>query len=78
MSLKKCLHKKKNNKKGIEQMNDILEDLEMEFEQEKLTKLAAERMRLKVRLELVEREIRDCSFHFYVGQDGLIEVSHFH
>lgn len=59
-------------------MNDILEDLEMEFEQEKLTKLAAERMRLKMRLSLVEQEIRDRSFHFYVGQDGLIEVSHFH
>jgi hypothetical protein len=59
-------------------MNDILEDLEMEFEHENLTKLAAERMRLKVRLSLVEQEIRNCSFHFYVGQDGLIEVSHFH
>ena len=78
MSLKKCLRKKKNNKKGIEQMNDILEDLEMEFEQEQLTKLAAERMRLKVRLGLVEQEIRDSSFHFYLGQDGLVEVSHFH
>jgi hypothetical protein len=59
-------------------MNDILEDLEMEFEHEKLTKLADERMRLKVRLSLVEQEIRNRSFHFYVGQDGLIEVSHFH
>lgn len=78
MSLKKCLHKKKNKKRGIDKMNDILEDLEMEFEQKKLTKLAAERMRLKVRLALVEQEIRGCSFHFYVGQDGLVEVSHFH
>ena len=59
-------------------MNDILEDLEMEFEQEQLTKLAAERMRLKVRLSLVEQQIRDCSLHFYVDQDGLVEVSHFH
>ena len=59
-------------------MNDILEDLEMEFEQEKLTKLAAERMRLKVRLSLVEQEIRNRSFHFYVGKDGLVETSHFH
>ena len=59
-------------------MNDILEDLEMEFEQEKLTKLAAERMRLKVRLSLVEQEIRNRSFHFYLNQDGLVEVSHFH
>ena len=59
-------------------MNDILEDLEMEFEQEKLTKLAAERMRLRVRLSLVEQEIRNCSFHFYLNQDGLFEVSHFH
>jgi hypothetical protein len=50
----------------------------MEFEHEKLTKLADERMRLKVRLSLVEQEIRNRSFHFYVGQDGLIEVSHFH
>ena len=59
-------------------MNDILEDLEMEFEHENLTKLAAERMRLKVRLSFLEKEIRNRSFHFYVGQDGLIEVSHFH
>ena len=59
-------------------MNDILDDLEMEFEHENLTKLADERMRLKVRLSLVEQEIRNRSFHFYVGQDGLIEVSHFH
>ena len=50
----------------------------MDFEQEQLTKLAAERMRLRMRLSLVEQEIRDRSLHFYVGQDGLIEVSHFH
>ena len=49
----------RKNKKRSE-MNDILEDLEMEFEQEKLTKLAAERMRLRVRLSLVEQEIRNC------------------
>ena len=59
-------------------MNDILDDLEMEFEHENLTKLADERMRLKVRLSFLEKEIRNRSFHFYVGRDGLIEVSHFH
>ncbi len=51
-----------------------MEDVEMEFEHEQLTQLATERMRLKMRLELVEQEIGNQSKHFYVGEDGLVEV----
>ena len=53
---------------------DLMEDVEMEFEHEQLTQLATERMRLKVRLGLVEQEIGNHSRHFYVGEDGLVEV----
>ena len=53
---------------------DLMEDVEMEFEQEQLTQLATDRMRLKMRLELVEQEIGNHSRHFYVGEDGLVEV----
>ena len=53
---------------------DLTEDVEMEFEHEQLTQLATERMRLKVRLGLVEQEIENHSRHFYVGEDGLVEV----
>ena len=52
---------------------DLMEDVEMEFEHEQLTQLATERMRLKMRLGLVEQEIRSHSKHFYVGEDGLVE-----
>ena len=51
-----------------------MEDVEMEFEHEQLTQLATERMRLKMRLGLVEQEIGNHSKHFYVGEDGLVEV----
>ena len=53
---------------------DLMEDVEIEFEHEQLTQLATERMRLKVRLALVEQEIGNRSKHFYVGEDGLVEV----
>ena len=54
---------------------DLLEDVEMDFEHEQLMQLATERMRLKVRLGLVEQEIGNHSKHFYVGEDGLVEVN---
>ena len=53
----------------------LIEDVEMEFEAEELSRLSAERLRLKVRLDLVEQEIRSRSQHFYVGADGLLEVN---
>ena len=52
-----------------------MEDVEVEFEHEQLMQLATERMRLKMRLGLVEQEIRNHSKHFYVGEDGLVEVN---
>jgi hypothetical protein len=54
---------------------NLMEDVEMEFEHEQLTQLATERMRLKVRLGLVEQEIGNRSKRFYVGEDGLVEVN---
>ena len=53
----------------------LVQDVEMEFESEELSRLSAERLRLKVRLDLVEQEIRSRSQHFYVGADGLLEVN---
>ena len=53
----------------------LMQDFEMEFESEELSRLSAERLRLKVRLDLVEQEIRSRSQHFYVGADGLLEVN---
>ena len=53
----------------------LMQEVEMEFESEELSRLAAERLRLKVRLDLVEQEIRSRSQHFYVGADGLLEVN---
>ena len=53
----------------------LIEDVEMEFESEELSRLSSERLRLKVRLDLVEQEIRSRSQHFYVGADGLLEVN---
>ena len=53
----------------------LIEYVEMEFEAEELSRLSAERLRLKVRLDLVEQEIRCRSQHFYVGADGLLEVN---
>ena len=53
---------------------DLLEDVEMDFEHEQLMQLATERIRLKMRLGLVEQEIGNRSKHFYVGEDGLVEV----
>ena len=53
----------------------LIEDVEMEFESEELSRLSAERLRLKVRLDLVEQEIRSRSQHFYVGVDGRLEVN---
>ena len=53
----------------------LMEEVEMELESEELSRLSAERMRLKVRLDLVEQEIRSRSKHFYVGGDGLLEVN---
>ena len=54
---------------------DLMEDVEIEFEHEQLTQLANDRMRLKMRLGLVEQEIGKQSKHFYVGEDGLVEVN---
>ena len=54
---------------------DLLEDVEMDFEHEQLMQLATERIRLKMRLGLVEQEIGNRSKHFYVGEDGLVEVN---
>ena len=53
---------------------NLMEDVEMEFEHEQLMQLATERMRLKMRLGQVEQEIGNRSRHFYVGEDGLVEV----
>ncbi len=53
----------------------LMQEVEMEFESEELSRLSAERLRLKVRLDLVEQEIRSRSQHFYVGADGLLEVN---
>jgi hypothetical protein len=53
---------------------DLMEDVEIEFEHEQLMQLSTDRMRLKMRLELVEQEIGNRSRHFYVGEDGLVEV----
>ena len=53
---------------------DLMEDVEIEFEHEQLMQLSTDRMRLKMRLELVEQEIGNQSKHFYVGEDGLVEV----
>jgi len=53
----------------------LIQDIEMEFEAEELSRLSAERLRLKVRLDLIEAEIRSRSNHFYVGADGHLEVN---
>ena len=53
----------------------LMQDIEIEFEAEELSRLSVERLRLKVRLDLIEAQIRSRSKHFYVGADCLLEVN---
>lgn len=64
----KCLRKNKNNKKGIEKMDEI----EVEYEIVKM--LAEKRWKLQQQLAEVEAAIQKHSHNFEVGKDGLVDV----
>jgi hypothetical protein len=50
-------------------------DDEIDYEYEKINRLAEERWRLKRRLKMIDRDIAKTSFYWAVGKDGLVDFS---